>query len=175
MDMPISLYDAFVPGTRQILGSVQALLEKAEAWCAEQGCGEAGIVNASLHESMLPFSFQIKSVAKHSFGAIEGVRAGTLDAMSGAMPGDFAGMKALLAKAAEGLAAVTPEEMEGLIGRDMAFTLPGMTLPFTAENFLLSFAQPNFYFHATTAYAIMRAKGVGVGKRDFLGQLRLKM
>ena len=70
--MPISLYDAFVPGTRQILGSVQALLEKAEAWCAEQGCGEAGIVNASLHESMLPFSFQIKSVAKHSFGAIEG-------------------------------------------------------------------------------------------------------
>ena len=173
--MPISLYDAFVPSTRQILGSVQALLDKAEGWCAEQGCGEAAIVGASLHESMLPFSFQIKSVAQHSFGAIEGVRAGTIDGMGGAMPGDFAGMKALLAKAADGLAAVTAEEMEGLIGRDMTFGLPGMKLPFTAENYLLSFAQPNFYFHATAAYAIMRAKGVGVGKRDFLGQLRLKM
>ena len=76
---------------------------------------------------------------------------------------------------ADGLAAVTAEEMEGLIGRDMTFVLPGMKLPFTAENYLLSFAQPNFYFHATAAYAIMRAKGVGLGKRDFLGQLRMKM
>jgi hypothetical protein len=173
--MPISLYDAVVPSTRQILGAVQALLDRAEAWCAEQGCGEAGIVAAKLHDTMLPFTFQIKSVAQHSYGAIEGVRAGHFDAMSGEMPGDFAGMKALLARAADGLAAVTPDEMEGFIGKNMVFTLPGMKLPFTGDQFLLSVSQPNFYFHATTAYAIMRAQGVGLGKRDFLGQLRMKM
>ena len=173
--MPISLYDAFVPTTRQVLGSVQALLDKAEGWCAANGVAETEIASASLHESMLPFSFQIKSVARHSFGAVEGVRAGSFDGMSGAMPGDFAGMKALLAKADDGLAAVTPQEMESFIGKDMQFALPNMKLPFTAENFLLSFSQPNFFFHATAAYAILRAKGVGLGKRDFMGQLRLKL
>ena len=171
--MPISLYDAFVPTTRQILGSVQALLTKAEQWCADTGVGEAEITGASLHESMLPFSFQIRSVARHSFGAIEAIRAGSFDPMGGAKPGDFAGMKALLTKASDGLAAVTPQEMEGLLGKEMRFVLPGSQMLFTAENYLLSFAQPNFFFHATTAYAIMRAKGVGIGKRDFTGQLRL--
>ena len=58
---------------------------------------------------------------------------------------------------------------------DTAFDLRGMKLPFTAENFLLSFSQPNFYFHAATAYDILRAKGLSLGKRDFLGQLRMKL
>lgn len=172
--MPVSLYDAFVPTTRQMLGSMLVLLDKAEGWCAAQGVAEAELASASLHESMLPFSFQIKSVARHSLGAIEGVRAGSFDGMSGAMPGDFAGMKALLAKADAGLAAVTVDEMESFIGKDVQFVLPNMTLPFTGDDFLLSFSQPNFFFHMTTAYAILRAKGVGLGKRDYLGQLRLK-
>jgi uncharacterized protein len=47
-------------------------------------------------------------------------------------------------------------------------------MPFTAEGFLLSFSLPNFYFHATTAYAILRMKGVPIGKRDYIGQMRLK-
>ena len=173
--MPVSLYDAFVPTTRQVLGAVQALLVKAESRGAETGLTEAEIVNARLHETMLPFSFQIKSVARHSFGAIEGVRAGLFDAMAGEMPETLAGMKDLLARADAGLAAVTPEEMEAFIGKDTAFDLRGMKLPFTAENFLLSFSQPNFYFHAATAYDILRAKGLSLGKRDFLGQLRMKL
>jgi hypothetical protein len=71
--------------------------------------------------------------------------------------------------------AVTADELEAFIGKDMLFEMPGLKLPFTAEGFLLSFSQPNFYFHAATAYDILRAKGVGLGKRDFLGALRLKM
>lgn len=173
--MPITLYDAFVPTARQTLGAVQALLDKAQAWCAEQGCGEAGIAAAKLHDTMLPFAFQVAQVAKHSHGAIEGVRAGHFHAMGGEMPQDFAGMKAMLARAADGLAAVTADEMEAFIGKDMIFELPGMKLPFAGDQFLLSFSQPNFFFHATTAYAIMRAQGVALGKRDFLGQLRMKM
>jgi hypothetical protein len=173
--MPISLYDAFVPSTRQVLKSVDALVDKAAAWCAESGESEASVVDGRLHETMLPFSFQIKSVAQHSLGAIEGVRAGIFDAVAGEMPTSFAGMKALLARSDAGLAAVTVDEMEALIGRDMVFDLRGMKIPFTAENFLLSFSQPNFYFHATTAYDILRARGVSLGKRDFLGHMRMKM
>jgi hypothetical protein len=173
--MPITLYDAFVPSCRQILGSTLALIEKAERHCAETGCAASEIAGASLHPTMLPLGFQVKSVAQHSAGAIEGVRAGKFSPLGGEMPTDFAGMKAMLEKAEAGLAAVTADEMETFIGRDMLFEMPGLKLPFTAEGFLLSFSQPNFYFHAATAYDILRAKGVSLGKRDFLGALRLKM
>lgn len=173
--MPITLYDAFVPSCRQIVGSTLALIEKAETHCSKTGCAPDEIAGASLHPTMLPLGFQIKSVAQHSAGAIEGVRAGRFNPMGGDMPADFAGMRAMLEKAEAGLAAVTADEMEGFIGRDMLFEMPGLKLPFTADGFLLSFSQPNFYFHAATAYDILRAKGVGLGKRDYLGALRLKM
>ena len=173
--MPISLYDAFVPSARQTVGAVQALIGKAQGWIAEAGISEADIVGGRLHETMLPFSFQIKSVAQHSLGAIDGVRAGVFDATAGEMPTTLEGMKDLLARTESGLAAVTADEMEGFIGKDAAFDLRGMKIPFTGENFLLSFSQPNLYFHATTAYDILRAKGMALGKRDFLGQLRIKV
>lgn len=173
--MPITLHDAFVPGCRQIVGAVQGLIDKAEAHCTAQGLAPAELEGACLHPTMLPLGFQVKSVAQHSAGAIAGVRAGRFSPLGGEMPTDFAGMRAMLAKAADELDAVTPEELEGFIGKDMLFEMPGLTLPFTGEGFLLSFSLPNFYFHAATAYDILRAKGVALGKRDFLGQLRLKM
>ena len=64
--------------------------------------------------------------------------------------------------------------MEGFIGQPMEFRFKDTVMPFTAENFLLSFAQPNFYFHATTAYDVLRAQGFPIGKRDFLGMPRMK-
>ena len=64
--------------------------------------------------------------------------------------------------------------MNALEGKDVTFQFKDFKLPFTAENFLLSFSLPNFYFHATTAYDILRHKGVPLGKRDFTGKLRLK-
>ena len=72
------------------------------------------------------------------------------------------------------LEAIEPAEIESFIGRDMRFEFGARRLEFTAEEFLLSFSQPNFYFHATTAYDILRWKGVPIGKRDFTGKLRLK-
>ena len=71
-------------------------------------------------------------------------------------------------------ARLSRQEVDALYGRDVTFQAGDMKLPFTAENFLLSFSQPNLFFHATTAYDILRHKGVPLGKRDFLGPLRLK-
>jgi len=175
--MSISLYDALVPSWLQILQSVRGLLDKTESWAAEQGLTESEILNARLIDDMLPLSFQIAAVANHSHGAVEGVRKGIYSPNPSAKaPAAIADLKALIDAAIEGLNAVTAEEMEGFIGRDMRFSLPAMNLdlPFTAENYFLSFAQPNFYFHATTAYDILRGMGVELGKANFLGPVRIK-
>ena len=74
--MPITLYDAFVPSCLQIIGAVQALVDKAEAFCTEKGCGHAEIAEARLFDDRLPFGYEVKSVGEHSFDAIEGVRKG---------------------------------------------------------------------------------------------------
>jgi hypothetical protein len=173
--MPITLHEAFVPSCLQVLGSVAALVDRAEAWCSEQGCDAAMLADARLHETMLPFPFQVKSVIHHSIGAIEGIRAGVAGPPPGEMPADFAVMGERLAAAIAALGAVTVDELEALVGKPMRFEMGSFKLPFTAESYLLSFAQPNFYFHASMIYAIMRAKGVGLGKRDFLGALRLNV
>jgi hypothetical protein len=70
------------------------------------------------------------------------------------------------------LESISADEVNGLEGKDMQFKMGEITIPFTAENFILSFSLPNFFFHATTTYDILRMKGVPLGKRDFLGRLR---
>jgi hypothetical protein len=77
-------------------------------------------------------------------------------------------------EARDELSALTPEAVNALVGRDVTFKLGDRALPFTAEDFLMSFSLPNFFFHATTAYDILRQKGAPLGKRDFLGKLKLK-
>ena len=65
------------------------------------------------------------------------------------------------------------DEVNGIEGRDVIFSVGDRKIPFKAEGFLMSFSLPNFYFHATTAYDILRKKGVPLGKRDFLGKMRI--
>jgi hypothetical protein len=84
------------------------------------------------------------------------------------------GLDERIAATLSALAAIEPAEIESFVGRDMRFEFGNRRFEFTAEDFLLSFAQPNFYFHATTAYDILRWKGLPIGKRDFTGKLRLK-
>lgn len=172
--MPISLHDALVPSFRQIIGSSLGLLNKAEAFCAEQGHAAESVIGHSLAPDMFGIPFQVQSIAGHSMGAIEGVRAGVYSPKLTPAPTDFASLKAMLVEADAGLAALDPGELDSFIGRDMLFQMRDMKMPFTAEDFLLSFSQPNFYFHASTLYGILRNKGLPLGKRDFLGMPRLK-
>jgi hypothetical protein len=72
------------------------------------------------------------------------------------------------------LSALTPEAVNALVGRDVVFKFGERALPFTAEGFLMSFSLPNFFFHASTAYDILRHSGAPIGKRDFMGKLNLK-
>lgn len=72
------------------------------------------------------------------------------------------------------LSDLTPDAVNALLGREVIFKVGDRSMPFTAEGFLMSFSLPNFFFHSTTAYDILRHKGAPLGKRDFIGRLNLK-
>jgi len=169
--MPLSLHDAVIPSWLQLLSAAHGWLDKA----ATSGIAEEELLSAGLVADMLPFSYQVKAMTVHSRGAIEGVREGVFRPRFGeSNPSSLAELRTLVDGAIGFLGGVSEAEMEGLIGRDMRFEVGQKRLDFTAQEFLLSFSQPNFYFHATTAYGILRMLGVSVGKLDYLGRLRLK-
>ena len=124
---------------------------------------------------MFPFQFQVNSVAHHSLGAIEGLKKGVFAPPPPAPAQDYRALQKVIADTIDGLKKLTPAEVNALEGRDMIFQFRDFKMPFTAEGFIMSFSLPNFYFHATTAYDILRMKGAPLGKRDFMGQLRMKM
>jgi uncharacterized protein len=172
--MALSLYDASVANFLQILGATSGFLERGLTHCQENKVDPREIVETRLAPDMLPFSFQIVSVAHHSRGAIEGAQKGVFSPPSLGNSLDYAGLQALVTDAQSALAAVTPDAVNALGGGEVAFQIGDRKLLFTAEDFLMSFSLPNFYFHATTAYDILRLKGAPLGKRNFLGRLRLK-
>ena len=173
--MAISLYDVSVASYLQTLGAVSGFLAKGQAHFEVNGVDPATIVSARLKDDMLPFAFQIVSVGHHSLGAIEGAKSGVF-APSGAVGDlDYAGLQGLVADAQAALQVVTPDEINALEGRDMVFQLGERKMPFTVPGFLMSFSIPNLHFHATTAYDILRQAGVPLGKRDYLGKLRMKV
>jgi uncharacterized protein len=170
--MAFSLYSAVVPTYLQILESLSGLLDKGESFCSAKGLAPEQIIEARLADDMFPFAYQVKSAAVHSLGAIEGVRRGVFTPDMTEPPNSFAALKARISEARSGLQSIAPSEVDGLMGRDMRFSFGERHIDFRAEEFLLTFSQPNFYFHATTSYDILRWKGVPIGKRDFLGRMR---
>jgi len=173
--MAISLYEACVPSFLQTLDAVGKYLDKAQAHFKEKGVDLEQIVETRLYEDMQPFRFQIRSVVHHSVGALEGVQRGKFEPpKEPEKKPDYAGLQAHVAGAREAMQKFTPDVVNALETKDLVFQLGERQLPFRAVDFLSSFSLPNFYFHATTAYDILRSKGVPVGKRDYLGRLRMK-
>ncbi len=172
--MTLSLYDATIPSYRQIVAAVTALVAKAAAHCAERNEPDAALIEARLTPKMLPFGYQVKAVSEHSRGAIEAVRANVVSPGPAKWPGSLAGLTAVLRETDDFLAGLDRAEVDNFVGRDVRFEFKERCQDFTAENFLLSYAQPNFYFHAATAYDILRVQGLPIGKRDFIGLPRVK-
>lgn len=172
--MTISLYDAVIPTQLQIIAAVRSLVDKAVAHCEERGSAPEEIIGARLIGDMQPFSYQVKCCREHSLGAIEGVRERVFTPSLVAPPDSWKGLYEKLDEAKAGLEKISEAEMEGFVGQPMEFRFGERVMPFTAENFLLSFAQPNFFFHATTAYDLLRERGFKIGKMDFLGVPRIE-
>ena len=171
--MSLSLYEAFVPTCAQIMKGVVRTMEKAEAFCAENAIPEETLVHAKLADDMLDFSYQVKSTVVHSVIAIECLEKGVFSPDTSTPPEGFAALKTAVEAGISKLEALTEADLEKYEGQPMIFKFNDFELPFTAETFLLSFSQPNFFFHATTAYDLLRSNGVSVGKLDFMGPARV--
>lgn len=171
--MATSLYELSVSSFLQTLGGVEGFLAKGLTHFKEKGVDPDAVVSARLAEDMLPFQFQIVSIAQHSIGAMRAVKAGLFTPPKGG-PTDYLGLQKLVADSRAEMQLLKADEVNALEGNDVIFQLGERKLPFVVKDFLLSFSLPNFYFHATTAYDILRTKGVPLGKRDFLGRMRMK-
>ena len=171
--MAISLYDASVACFLQTLGGVDGFLSRGLAHCHERNIDPNEIVETRLFSDMLPFRYQILAVASHSIGAMRGVKQGLFSPATEMPPLDYAGLQKVITDAREALQQLTPADVNALEGKDVLFQVRDIKMPFKAEGFLLSFSLPNFHFHATTAYDILRMKGVPIGKRDYMGRMRI--
>ena len=141
--MTISLYDVSVASFLRTLGAVSGFLDKGLAHCEANGIDPATLVETQLKDDMLPFMFQVVSVAHHTRGAIAGAKAGVFSPSSGIGTLDYAGLQKLVADARSALQAMTPDEINALEGRDMVFQLGERQMPFTVPAFLMSFSIPN--------------------------------
>jgi len=172
--MSTSLYELSVASYLQTLGALSGIMDRAHAHFTANKVDPNDIVETRLFPDMLPFRFQVQSVAHHSWGTIEAIKQGTFLPPAGSPAHDYAGLQKLVADTSAALGKATPAEINALEGRDVIFQMRDFKLPFTAANFVMSFSLPNVHFHATTAYDILRMKGVPLGKRDYMGQLRMK-
>lgn len=171
--MSIAFYDASVASYLQTLGGVANVLAKAEALADDGRLDLDAVVSHRLREDMLPFSFQVISVWHHSLGAIKGLKAGLFQPPPKMRGMDWAQLKGLASEAIDALQGESRAEIDALSGRPMLFKMGSTEIPFTTDSFLLSFSLPNFYFHATTTYNILRLHGVPLGKMDYLGAMRV--
>lgn len=172
--MAISLYDVSVATYLQILGATRRFLEKSRTHFEQTGGDLDDLVETRLYPDMAPLRFQLIAVKHHSLGALQAVRSGSFSPPPGLPDLNYGDLEKLVSETRDELKGFSREDVDALEGGEVVFQIGANRIPFTAQDFILSFSLPNFYFHATTAYDILRSKGAPIGKRDFMGRLRIK-
>jgi uncharacterized protein len=167
--MTVSMYKISVPIFVQFLTSLSAVLDKAATHCQARKVEPAALLNARLFPDMFPLARQVRAATDHAVNAtarLAGVEPPTLPAAEAS----FADLKERLDKAIAFVKAYKSAQIDGSEDKPIKITFPsGATRDFTGQSLLLNNALPNFYFHCTTAYDIVRHCGVELGKRDFIG------
>lgn len=166
--MTTSLYDLTIPVFIRNLQTLDTLLTKGEAFAAEQGIDPAELLNARLIDDMGTFVSQVQRASDSAKGTA--VRIGAVENL--ALPDEetsFADLHTRIARTIAFLEAVPRDAIDGK--EDMSITLqtPSRSFDFTAQSYVLTFVLPNFFFHLTTAYGLLRMKGVPIGKLNYLG------
>lgn len=172
--MATTLYDATVAGFIQTIGAVGHLLKKGRTHCEANKIDLTSVLDSRIFPNMLPFRYQVQAAIGHSVHAVEAVKSGVFKPPYGAPTADWDALQAAIAEALEKLKAYTPDEINALETKDVVFDLGERKLEFLGAGFLMSFSVPNMHFHATTAYDLLRAAGVPLGKGDYMGRIKLK-
>lgn len=165
----MSFYDSVVPAYLQMLGSLSAILDKAEAHATAKKIEPETLLTARLYPDMMPLTKQVQTACDQ---AMRGCARLTHNEPLSVPDTEktFAELKQRIAKATEYVKGFTPAQFEGADTKDVTFPIGGgKTTTMSGQQFFTSFNAPNFYFHVTTAHGILRHNGVEIGKRDFLG------
>jgi len=158
-----------------MIRQAEALAEIMKAGREHLGDGADAFINEALTDDMLPFSFQIRAVCHSSWGNVESMRSGQASPPADMDVSTYAQLEALVADTIANLKSVDASELDTLLDKDVIFALGDFKIPFKGLGFMTSFAIPNFYFHVTTAYNLLRQKGVAIGKREYLGAMDMNM
>ncbi len=165
------MYAASVPVFQQLLGSLDGVLAKAEAHVVDHQIEPAALTQARLFPDMLPFTLQVQIACDFAGGMaarLAGLEAPKFDGSSQT----FAELRAQIGRAQDFIGTLTSAQFDDAGEREIVLRpgTPGER-KFSGEKYLLHYGMPQFVFHVTTAYALLRHNGVDIGKRDFLGQI----
>lgn len=163
-----TLYNATIPPLKRILTNLSAILKKGEEYADAKKVEHTVLLNARLFVDMYTLTRQIQIATDMSKGAAARL-AGVEIPKYEDTETTFTELQARIAKTIAFLDSIQPEQLEGSETRDITITVRKADLKFTGQDYLLKWVQPNVYFHATTAYNILRHNGVELGKTDFLG------
>lgn len=167
--MSLSMYQASIPVFLHMLDNLAAILDKAQQHAHDHKIDPQVLLNARLAPDMYPLLRQVQIVSDGVKGCAARL-AGIAVPSFADTESSFAELQARIGKTAEFLRSVTPEQFDGSEERAISLSFPGLELKFSGQDYLLNFVLPNFYFHLSIAYAILRHNGVPLGKMDFLGR-----
>jgi hypothetical protein len=162
------MYDTSVPVFRQMLGSLSAILAKAEKHALDKKIEPQALLQARLYPDMFPLTRQVQVAADFAKGAsarLAGVEVPRYDDVEQS----FAELQARIRKTLDFIDSLPREAIESSEERDITTGTGANVRQFKGKPYLLHYVLPHFYFHATTAYAILRHNGVEIGKKDFIG------
>lgn len=166
--MTISMFQISVPVFLRNLNALSGVLDKAAAFAEAKKFDQAVLLGTRLYPDMFPLAVQVGQVCTHATRGVAQL-AGLEQPDFGAPETTIAGLKDRVAKAIAFVKTATPAQIDGTEAKDIVLKFGTREMKFTGEQFLVGFTLPNFYFHYTTAYNILRSLGLEVGKRDFMG------
>lgn len=169
MKQTISMYNASIPIFKQLLSALKVILDKAEAHITSHEIDATTLLQASLHPDMYNFTRQIQIATDFSKGItarLAGIEVPSFEDNEAS----FSELKARIEKTLLFISNIRPEQINSSEEKEI-ITRPGTTKEkkFNGQSYLLHYGIPQFFFHVTTAYDILRSKGVQIGKRDYMG------
>jgi uncharacterized protein len=168
--MALTMYQASVPQFIKMLGNLKSILDKAATHATSKKIDESVFVNARLSPDMLPLTAQVQiatDFARGTTARLVGVEPPKVEDNEKS----FAELTARIDAAIAYVRTFSAAQVDGSETRQITRTIRGAPKTFSGQDYLIQFSLPNFYFHVTTAYAILRHNGVEIGKLDFLGPL----
>ena len=168
--MTMSMYQASAPIFVQMLGGLSSVLDKAEAYAAEKKVDPAVMFNLRLHPTMWALAKEVQAAtdfARNSMSRLAGTELMAIEETEKT----FADLKARIKKSVDYVHSFKPAQIDGSEAREIKLKMAGKDVTLKGQDYLVGFALPNFYFFCTTAYGILRANGIDITKRDFLGKM----